>query len=248
MDEDITTKQDATQGEIRPVSISDKLVHDLQVCVSRLVAKAPQLIGNFTTNLAEGWMNIRCKFDGGKVINRSQSGSWEFRCMGAGLQQNLGHDWGPEAFSEMTASAVNPVYQNAATTLAKKTADDKKRKATEKAKDRRRHNKYSKKDDSIQARKAYSRHDGNTVPDEITEDVLPEILEELKQSYYDTKVRVTKEEAVTVALDTIEQGSELWKTERRKRVTASAIGGIVKMRATCYIQGSLVIEPPCMET
>lgn len=213
MDEDITTKQDATQGEIRPVSI---IVHDLQVCVSRLVAKAPQLIGNFTTNLAEGWMNIRCKFDGGKVINRSQSGSWEFRCMGAGLQQNLGHDWGPEAFSEMTASAVIPVYQNAATTLAKKTADDKKRKATEKAKDRRRHNKYSKKDDSIQARKAYSHHDGNTVPDEITEDVLPEILEELKQSYYDTKVRVTKEEAVTVALDTIEQGSELWKTEENE--------------------------------
>lgn len=149
--------------------------------------------------------------------------------LAADNQQNLGHDWGPEAFSEMTASAVNPVYQNAATTLAKKTADDRKRKATEKAKNRRRHNKYSKKDDSIQARKAYSSYDGNTVPDEITEDVLSEILEELKQSYYDTKVRVTKEEAVTVALDTIEQGSELWKTERRKRVTASAIGGIVKM-------------------
>ena len=27
--------------------------------------------GKFTTNLAEGYMHIRCKFDGGKQVNRS---------------------------------------------------------------------------------------------------------------------------------------------------------------------------------
>ena len=40
------------------------------------------------TNLAEYWVGVWCKFDGGKVVNRSQSGSWEFRCMGAGLRAN----------------------------------------------------------------------------------------------------------------------------------------------------------------
>ena len=50
-----------------------------QVLVGRLVAKAPQLIGNVTTNLCESWMHIPTKFDGGKAINRSQSGSWEHR-------------------------------------------------------------------------------------------------------------------------------------------------------------------------
>ena len=44
-------------------------LHDIQVIPSRLVAKAPQLLGNFTTNLAESWMHIHMKFDGGKVIN-----------------------------------------------------------------------------------------------------------------------------------------------------------------------------------
>ncbi len=34
--------------------------------------------------------------------------------------------------------------------------------------------KYSKKDDSIQARQAYSRHDGGISPDEINEDISPE--------------------------------------------------------------------------
>ena len=232
MDEDAAVLEDASNGAKHPVPVSDELLHDIQVCVSSLVAKAPQLIGNFTTNLAEGWMNIRCKFDGGKVINRSQSGSWDFRCMGAGLQQNLGHEWGPGAFSEMTDSAINPVYQNASRVLAKKTAKDRKRKATTKAKERRRKSKYSKKDDSVQARKAYSRHDGATVPEEVTEDVLPEILEELKQSYYDRKVQVTKEKSTDIACKTAEQGSELWKQERMKRLTASVVGGVCKMRAT----------------
>ena len=45
---------------------------DVQVLVSRLVSKADRLIKNFTTNIAENWMQIRCKFDGGKCINRSQ--------------------------------------------------------------------------------------------------------------------------------------------------------------------------------
>lgn len=113
MDECVATERDATNGGPQPVTVNDKLLHDIQVCVSCLVAKAPQLIGNFTTNLAEGWMNVKCKFDGGKTINRSQSGSWEFRCMGAGLQHNMGEAWGPKAFSEMTESPINPVYQSA---------------------------------------------------------------------------------------------------------------------------------------
>ena len=46
--------------------------HDIQVL---LICKADQL--NVTTNLAESWMHVRTKFDGGKVINQSQSGSWE---------------------------------------------------------------------------------------------------------------------------------------------------------------------------
>ena len=144
MEDSIDVQQDATTGGTQQVNISDKMLHDIQLLVSRLASKAPQLIGNFTTNLAESWMNIRCKFDGGKVVNRSQSGSWEFRCMGAGLQLNLGHDWGPQAFSDMTESEVNPVYQNVAEQSKQKIANDRKRKSTPEAKERRRKSKYSK--------------------------------------------------------------------------------------------------------
>ena len=49
------------------MEIDKKLMHDVQMLVSRLVEKAPQLIDNFTTNLAEAWIHVGSKFDGGKV-------------------------------------------------------------------------------------------------------------------------------------------------------------------------------------
>ena len=45
--------------------------------------------GNFTINLAEGYMHIRRKFDGGKQINYSQSGSWQGRCAFATPQTDV---------------------------------------------------------------------------------------------------------------------------------------------------------------
>lgn len=78
-DDDPATEQEILQGGHVATGINPKLQHDIQVILSRLVAKAEQLIDNVTTNLAESWMHVRCKFDGGKVINRSQSGSWEHR-------------------------------------------------------------------------------------------------------------------------------------------------------------------------
>ena len=66
------------------------MLHDISVVLSRLVAKSKQLIGNHTTNLAECWMHIRAKFDGRKKINQSKIGSWEHRCMGAGIRHNMG--------------------------------------------------------------------------------------------------------------------------------------------------------------
>ncbi len=133
----------------------------------------------------------------------------------------------------MTAAAINPVYESVANASAKKNEKDKKRKASTEAKDQRRRSKYSKKDDSTQARRAYSRHDGNAEPQEVTVDVLPDILEGLKQGYYNTKVKVSVEQAQAIAFETRDQShSNLWGIERRKRITASTIGGIVKLRAT----------------
>ena len=232
MEESTATKKDSIRGGVHPIPVSDKLLCDVKRLVSRLVSKAPQLIGNLTTNLAENWMNIRCKFDGGKVINRSQAGSWEFRCMGAGLQLNMGHEWGPQLFSEMTGSTVNPIYQNAAKKSASVIEKNRKRKAKDDVKEKRRKSKYARNDNSANALRAYSRHSGDIEPEEVTEDISPETLHDLKMSFYTTKVQVTEEEAKDIEKDTVTQGqSELWTKERKKRLTASVVGGILKMKA-----------------
>ena len=54
-------------------------------------------------------MHIRSKFDGGKQVNRSQSGSWEGRCAGAGLRANEGPEWGPACWDK-AASPDGIVY------------------------------------------------------------------------------------------------------------------------------------------
>ena len=56
-------------------------------------------------------MNVRTKFDGGKQFNRSQRGSWEGRCAGAGLQYNLGPAWGAAMWEKSTGKEANPVFK-----------------------------------------------------------------------------------------------------------------------------------------
>ena len=168
---------------------------DIQALLGRLVRKARQLLSN-EMNLAENWMNVRAKFDGGKVINRSQSGSWQHRCMVAGLRHNMGDKWGLQAWKYMTSSSPNKVFSNTAEHCAKIINKNRKRKATPEVKEKRRRSKYATLDDnSAAARRAYSRHDDGILPEEILDDISPEELEALKSTFYETKVVFTSEAA-----------------------------------------------------
>ena len=65
----------------------------------------------------------------------------------------------------------------------------------------------------------------------MVDDVSEEHLRELKESYYNNKVVVSKQEMECIEQNTKEQsGSDLWMTERQKRITASVVGGIAKMQ------------------
>ena len=232
-----TLNDSATETEVRRGGniaqiVNPQMMHEIQVALSRLVSKASQLIDNFTTNLAENWIQVRCKFDGGKVINRSQSGSWEFRCYGAGLKQNKGKHWSPKTWKEVTKSNPNQVFTDMTLSMARKADSDRKRKATDQSKESRRKHKYSKNDNSTAAKRAYSQHDSEIQPDDIT-DVSPECLNSLKESFYTTHVKVTQEEANSIEHNTQQQSdSNDWMKERKKRITASQVGKLAKMKKT----------------
>ena len=231
--DDPETEREARRGGLTPTKVNEKMLYDIQAVLSRLVGKASQLLGNNTTNLAECWMHIRTKFDGGKVINRSQSGSFTHRCMGAGLRQNMGPEWGTKVWKKMTTTSPNKVFTDTAERYAKRVLKDRERKNTEAAKDSRRRSKYAPADDTSAARSAYSRHDDGILPEEVSDDITPEHLEQLKNSFYKTKVVVTDDEAKAIETCTRDQADNMqWLVERRKRLTASKVGSIAKMKKT----------------
>ena len=104
-------------------------------------------------------MYIRSKFDGGKQINRSQAGSWQGRCAGAGLRCNEEAGWGPTAWQKAVHIEPSDVFKLAATDAIKRTDNDCKRKATASAKQQRKKARRSTTavDDSLSSRMAYSR-------------------------------------------------------------------------------------------
>lgn len=85
-------------------NIQDDLFFKIQRAGDRLVSIAPKLITNSTSNIAESFMNIRCKFDGGKYFNRIQRGSFLHRTCGAGLRFQLGPDWTNEVWPQATGT------------------------------------------------------------------------------------------------------------------------------------------------
>jgi len=114
--DDEDTVSDAHTGGVTPTNVDEKMMHNIQVLlpdtnvlVGRVVAKAPQLIRNVTTNLCESWMHIRAKSDGSIAINRSQSGSWEHRYV---MFSPLGHNNQHELRTTIKNSATEEFTQN----------------------------------------------------------------------------------------------------------------------------------------
>ena len=101
---------------------------------------------------------MRTKFDGGKQINRSQGGSWQGRCAGAGLRQNEGAAWGPVCWEKSVLTEPSDVFKRAADDVAKRVEMDRKRKASRDAKLQRKRARYNSVDNSLSSREAYSRY------------------------------------------------------------------------------------------
>ena len=89
--------------------------------------------------------------------------------------------------------------------------------------------------ESSQGRKDYSRHDGGQNAEDVDTDLPPQYLKELMDKFYDTQVKADEQKVEEVQVLTRNQGSDensahVWLAERRKRITASAVGRIAKRR------------------
>ncbi len=100
------------------------------------------------------------------------------------------------------------LYSNVAQISANTVDKDIKRKATDKAKESRRRSKYKRTDDTIAARKAYSRHDSGLTPDDVVADISSDHLKHLADGFYTTKVIVNICKVKEIEEKTINQAND----------------------------------------
>ena len=186
-------------------------------------------------------MHIRSKFDGGKQINRSQSGAWDGRCAGAVLRQNYGANWGPVVWESITAEKPNQIFTNVSEKMKIQVEKDRKRKSSEPAKESRRQAKHKKTNDtSTKAKADYTHHNGPTVIDTST-DVPQSYLQDQMIQYYNTKVMVSDSRREEIERATRHQGigddmsTNLWLGERKKRITSTVVGTVARRRPATKI-------------
>ena len=209
-------------------AINPKLVQDVNILLDRVASKSERLLGNFTSNLAECWMSIRVKFDGGKVVNRCSRGSWHTRCFAAGLRFNQGPEWCPKVWEKATGSAAGDIftsiYQKRARDLRTNSAS--KNKEENKAKRWKRKMQSSLQSNSKRARLAY----GKDAID-VTPDLGKEELEKKMEKFLNEEIKISEDKIRKVEEKTRNQSqSKVWMTERKKRLTASNFGSIMKRR------------------
>ena len=162
-------------------------------------------------------MHVRAKFDGGKQINRSQSGLWTGRCAGAALWLNDGPGWGPACWEKVTGLPASETFKTVAEERCKKATSNRKHKFTQTEKTRRKWRKRS--DNSLQPRLNCSHYDGNSLNAiDITPDVPAPELHDVMMFYYSGQIKVTEAAKTDITLRTNDLGGNsnskaIWKEE-----------------------------------
>ncbi|KAK3089294.1 hypothetical protein FSP39_002467 [Pinctada imbricata] len=209
------------------------IISDVSVLLARIAEKADRLIGNTTTNLAECWMHIRCKFDGGKIYNLCFRGSWHGRCYAGGLRMNFGPEWSPIVWEKATGTEAG-VYHRATYTRRRqqlKKANKHHQKSETKQKRWKRKMASFRQNSTKKAKKSY----GPEALD-VSADISTAELDKEKTGFYNKHVKVSTQQINQISASTLNQSqSGLWHTERKRRLTASNFGHIVKRRPSLPI-------------
>ena len=245
----LSAEEEAREGDenANPITLPEDLYFRIQRAGDGLVSNSSSLIENTTSNLAECFMGIRCKFDGGKTFNRIQRGSFQHRSHGAGLRFQLGPDWACKAYRHVTGESPGKETKRFYETRATSHARNMKRKNQNEYKEKRKKARYyntvyhshinfffsfnhryaNKEDKSKEAQRAYG---SRAIQPQITGSALQQKCEDYKKD-----LTVSQKEAQRLEEETKDQNDDpagLWATLRSCRLTASNFGVVCKRRPT----------------
>ncbi|XP_021338853.1 uncharacterized protein LOC110440231 [Mizuhopecten yessoensis] len=216
---------DSRYGVSDQFSLEADMLRDISVLLDRIASKSRRLLGNFTTNLAESWMAIRCKFDGGKIYNRCNRGSWHSRCYGGALRKNFGPAWSPLVWHRSTGvspgSSFTSLYRRRSLQLLHSIKS--KGKLDVQARKRKRKLASCAANNTKKAKRSYGAGAIDVVPDIEPDDLKLKCDRFLKTQVERDNPHCTMIEEVTRA----QSHSVTWQEERKKRLTSSIFGEII---------------------
>ena len=210
------------------IDVGSEVLKDVNKLLERLSSNASRLIENTTTNMAECWMSIRSKFDGGKIINRCFRGSWHARCFGSALRMNNGPSWSPNLWEKITKIPATPLFKKHYNFREKQIEANivSKSKPENKARYRKRKAERARMSSSKKARLSY----GPNALD-VSKDCSEEELQQKCENYTAQHFNKTESQLTEVTEKTQQQSdSSLWKKERATRLTASYFGEVLSKR------------------
>ena len=216
--------------EINP--FSEAILLDLDAGGGRIAAKVDRIYNGLTSNLAEAYHAVRCKFDGGKFRNLVQKGNFEIRSYCAALQFNLETMWPLSLIDKLKIYQSDNHIYNLCSFISKSTKskeNNEKRKSLIIYKQNRIQSKYN---------KTMNSHDPFYGPSslDINDSHIIQNRQNLIESlcnYYIANYSLNKDGAIKIEnLTQSQTDNPEWYVERKKRITASNIGLIIRQRSS----------------
>lgn len=196
--------------------IAKFIIQDVSLLLSRIAEKSDRLIVNVTTNVAESWMHIRCKFDGGKMHNLCNRASWHAQCYGGALLMI-----GPQLFGR------NPRLHSLDPSTQKYSEDRKlslKIVVSSRGSHRQRRAGFLKK---VQKLKQSTTAKTKKCYGEDSMKYTDDVSEQLKRGIHCQNLNISPTQISQIQALTVQQSScGLWHSERHKRLTASNFGKV----------------------
>ncbi|XP_063231011.1 uncharacterized protein LOC134535725 isoform X2 [Bacillus rossius redtenbacheri] len=217
-------------------SLKDSKIFDqVESLVNRLVAKAPRLIADKTSNQAEFYMSLLAKYNAGKRINFTQRGSFKRRCTVAGMRFQKGHTWEISPFKKLTGRSPGMVHKK----LIKK-------RVRQHVTITRCKLEYSETDKPVKRHKVFTPADEDYGPDSEEPEDLNNVQRKCEE--FLKTLSVTAESRDHIVQQTIGQSDcELWHEARRIRLAASNFGPVCRRKETTSCSSlvkQLLYKPP----
>ena len=214
--------------------LKSDMLSDISVLLDRVANKSKRLINNTTTNLAECWMHMRTKFDGGKVYNLCNRGSWHTRCYGGCLRMNVGPQWSPTVWKQVTDSSPGYHFIKLYEERDKQLTLSNQSKSKPQAQSNRWKRKVSTANEST-SKSAKSSYGNEAI--QCEDDVDTSVLNTKCDQYMSHHINISNDKINAITTLTEDQSnSQVWHQERRKRITASNLGLILKRKTSISVK------------